>query len=254
MTPSSSSRGSPQSPRSNESRRRSPNWAHAEKIELAHQQPGRVVQMDHLIVSRLVRELFAQDSPPLNPHQLVILQRYYNAMQRRGKKQDTRILVLRAKRGLQRIANIRKELQRAFDAKCRQTRVELNNSRNAVCNTPSDRPFELQVREDLQNVEPFKKLMLSPQLIEIIVKILHPSEDFVCAVDNVTDSVPPAQVEHVQWNNTYRWAIDVKGEPTEYSPATWTFYSPAVCALSLVVALHNRGMVCIEQFKEMIDR
>lgn len=214
--------------------------------------------MDSLIVSSLVRELFAQDSPPLKRTQLDILQRHYKAMQRRGKKRDTRILALRAKRGLERVAGIRKEMESemdsAFEERCQQCRAEIIRNWNAVFNTADNRLFELDVGEGYQRKEPFIYDKPSAQVYQFIAKILHPSEDFVCAVDNVTDSVPPAQVEHVQWNNTYRWAIDVKGEPTEYSPATWTFYSPAVCALSLVVALHNRGMVCIDQFKEMIDR
>ena len=89
---------------------------------------------------------------------------------------------------------------------------------------------------------------ISLQVLQLMVHLLHPSENFKEVMD-FEGSLPDAKVESTGKVCSYRWAMNVQpDETTKYSPDETDFRTPEVCALALVVAMHNHDLVSIEEF------
>ena len=119
---------------------------------------------------------------------------------------------------------------------------------NNAQTSPTNRPFAVK-REGREHWEPFgRKGVLSSQVLQLIAHILHPSKNYLRVMDDKV-SLPNARVEKMGEVCSYKWVMNTAlGDVIEESPIEMKFTTPEVCALALIVAMHNCDLVTIEQF------
>ena len=242
---------SPSSPRSPKLHRPA-NGAIAKQIRRAHRESEHLCDQNDLIAWRLVHQFWnCEDELKLTSEQRNIVRKYYEKMKSEI-EEDRGSLKVRSERGLRRLDLAEKrEKRKKLAEKCEACAKELKRVWLSVNNaqiSKENRPFVVK-RKGMEPWEPFaQKRKISLQVLQLMVHLLHPSENFKEVMD-FEGSLPDAKVESTGKVCSYRWAMNVQpDETTKYSPDETDFRTPEVCALALVVAMHNHDLVSIEEF------